>query len=242
MLATTIPPTFLGMEARPGTWNAEEGYHVTYRTENRSGVFVTFIPVWSRYPYYVDRQPYDVTVIGRATCFDTPPEVSCMMVSVFGLLHASGDEQTTVDELGPALEQLYDELAATPQDTAQWMGTTPPDAEAARSLAAESLPSEVGQWTSLGSTLGYDGELRADYESAGDRVSVTVSPEMSRYLGYLLGQWEVPPTQVGRAACGVTNIETVCVSIGRAEMMLVGSDSLDPAALGAVANEMFESV
>lgn len=39
-----------------------------------------------------------------------------------------------------------------------------------------------------------------------------------------------------------TNIETVCVSIGRVEMMLVGSDSLDPAALGAVANEMFESV
>ena len=65
---------------------------------------------------------------------------------------------------------------------------------------------------------------------------------MSRYLGYLLGQWEVRPTQVGRAGCGVTNIETVCVSIGRVEMMLVGSDSLDPAALGEVANEMYESV
>lgn len=64
MLATTIPPTFLAMEARPGTWNAQEGYHVTYRTENRSGVFVTFIPMWSMCPYYVERQPSDVTVIG----------------------------------------------------------------------------------------------------------------------------------------------------------------------------------
>lgn len=52
------------MEARPGTWNAQEGYHVTYRTENRSGVFVTFIPMWSMCPYYVERQPSDVTVIG----------------------------------------------------------------------------------------------------------------------------------------------------------------------------------
>ncbi len=241
MLATTIPPTFLGMEARPGTWNAEEGYHVTYRKENRSGVFVTFIPVWSRYPYYVDRQPYDVTVIGRATCFDTPPEVSCMMVSVFGLLHASGDEQMTVDELGPALEQLYDELAAAPQNTTQWMGTTPGRGGCA--IARRGVAPVRGRAVDqFGFELGDDGELRADYESAGDRVSVTVSPEMSRYLGCLLGQWEVRPTQVGRAGCGVTNIETVCVSIGRVEMMLVGSDSLDPAALGAVANEMYESV
>lgn len=190
MLATTIPPTFLGMEARSGTWNAEEGYHVTYRTENRSGVFVTFIQVWSRYPYYVDRQPYDVTVIGRATCFDTPPEVSCMMVSDFGLLHASGDEQMTVDELGPALEQLYDELAAAPQNTTQWMGTTP----------------------------GRGGCAIARRGVAPVRGGAV--------------------DQFGFA----TNIETVCVSIGRVEMMLVGSDSLDPAALGAVANEMYESV
>lgn len=244
VLASTPPPTFLDLPLTVDHWSLEEGFTASYRSDASPLVFLAYLPTWDMYRHTLASSARQPLVVGGATCVEDGTDLECMMPDRFGLLSVSVPigQGITADRLGPALEKHYAMLAALPQDEAAWRGTTPPDPAKAKSLATDTLPDAFGAYEAAVTTAVENGDVGRSYTGADGDLHATVSPEQSRYLSYLSGEWKQPPVQYDGVVCGEINIGQVCLAMGHSEMLQVSSSTIPPERLAKLTKALYDAI